>query len=69
MKLTLKYKKDFLALFSNLGMEDENTFYVLATFHKSRKGGFGEGITVAQADKTLKKHNPNYKFLENDHAL
>lgn len=63
-KLTLWYKKDFYALFSNAASKNENEFYLVMVFHKSKKGGFGEPITVEQCEKALKRYNPNFKYVE-----
>jgi hypothetical protein len=42
-------------LFSNIGNENPNEFYLLMTYHKSKKGGFDYPVTVEQCQKALKK--------------
>jgi len=64
MKITLKWKtdKEMRALFSNIGEENSNCFYLVAVFHKSEKGGFGREISVRECQEILKKHNPAFIF-------
>jgi hypothetical protein len=42
-------------LFSNIGNSNPKEFYLLMTFHKSRKGGFDYPVTIEQCEKALKK--------------
>ena len=63
MKLKLRFNKNFFALFSNIGKPD-NEFYLLAVFHKSKKGGFNADISRDFAQKILTKHNPLYRYVD-----
>ena len=64
MKLSCRFDKDYIAIFSNIGSENENAFYLLMTCHKSQKGGFGHGISVNQCKKSLKRKNKAYYYKE-----
>jgi len=68
VKITLNLPRPnsaHLALFSNNNRENPNEFYLLMTFHKSRKGGFDAvDFTVEDAEKLLKKHNENYVYVD-----
>jgi hypothetical protein len=64
MKLLIEFKKDYLALFSNINNIDKNSFYLLMTCHKSKKGGFGEPISENTCDLVLKKYNPEYYYRD-----
>jgi len=66
MKLVLpfKSKKNFVALFSNIGCDNPKQFYLLATYHKSRKGGFGTNITVEECEQLLKEKGYEYISYE-----
>lgn len=47
-------------LFSNIGMENSNCFYLLMTFHKSKKGGFDYPVTITDCKKALAKKDYTY---------
>jgi len=47
-------------LFSNVGSKKENEFYLLMTFHKSKKGGFDYPVTVEECQKALAKEGYVY---------
>ena len=64
MKFTCRFNKDYIALFSNINSTCENAFYLLMTYHKSRKGGFGHGISVEQCRKLLKRKNKDLYYKE-----
>ncbi len=64
MKLSLPYKKNFRALFSNNGSDNPNNFHLLMVYHKSRKDGFNESITVAEAERALKRKNTQFNYVE-----
>jgi hypothetical protein len=64
-KFQQRYDRNaYIALFSNVGCENKNHFYLLMTYHCSRKGGFGHGISVEKCKELVKKENPNYKYVE-----
>jgi len=42
-------------LFSNIDSPDSDSFYLLMTFHKSKKGGFYYPVTVEECKKALKR--------------
>ncbi|MEK7499111.1 MAG: hypothetical protein AAB649_00705 [Patescibacteria group bacterium] len=63
MKITLPKpgtRGEYKLLFSNIGQENPNEFYLLMIFHKSRKGGFSADVTVSECQKALKRKNRNY---------
>lgn len=62
MKLKCKFNRDYVALFSNVGSKKEDEFYLLMTFHKSKKGGFDHGITVEECQRLLRRRG--YKYIE-----
>ena len=66
MKIALKWKSDknMIALFSNINSKNENDFYLLMVYHKSKKGGFGRDISILECKKILKKHNCNFNYKE-----
>jgi len=64
MKFTCRFDKDYIALFSNINSISENAFYLLMTYHKSRKSGFDHGITVEKCNKLLKRKNRAYYYQE-----
>jgi len=51
-------------LFSNIDSPDPNSFYLLMTFHKSKKGGFDYPVTIEECKKALKKKG--LKYLEKE---
>ncbi len=60
MKIKIPFKKDYIALFSNIGNENEKDFYLLMVYHKSMKGGFDEPIEKATARELLGERGFNY---------
>lgn len=48
-------------LFLNVGNENPNEFYLLMTFHKSKKGGFDYPATTEECIKALAKKGYTYK--------
>lgn len=64
MKIECGFNKNMKALFSNIGNTDKNSFYLLMTYHKSKKGGFGTEISVEQCNKTLKRKNKQYYYVD-----
>lgn len=64
MKIECNFNKDMRALFSNVNSEDKNSFYLLMTYHKSRKGGFNAEISIEQCQKLLKRKNKKYYYAE-----
>jgi hypothetical protein len=51
-------------LFSNIDSPNPESFYLLMTFHKSKKGGFDYPVTVDQCKEALKKKK--LKYFEGD---
>lgn len=49
-------------LFSNIGMKNPKVFYLLMTFHKSRKGGFNYSVTIGECELALNKVKKGYIF-------
>jgi len=49
-------------LFSNINSSNSNHFYLLMTYHKSRKGGFSYPVTTDECNKALKRENKNYLY-------
>ncbi|MBW2006140.1 MAG: hypothetical protein JRI72_16365 [Deltaproteobacteria bacterium] len=49
-------------LFSNIGNENKREFYLLMTFHKSRRGGFDYPVTIEECKKALAKKG--YCYIE-----
>jgi len=47
-------------LFSNIDSPSPEHFYLLMTFHKSRKGGFDYPVTVNECKEALKKKKLKY---------
>lgn len=64
MKIECKFDVDYVALFSNVGSIKENEFFLLMTYHKSKKGGFGKFISVGDCKRLLRKKNKNYVYRE-----
>lgn len=64
MKIECNIDKNMRALFSNIGNPDKNSFYLLMTYHKNRKGGFGMEISVEQCNKILKRQNKQYYYVD-----
>ena len=64
MKIECRFGGDMRALFSNVGSANPCSFYLVMTFHKSRKGGFGTEISVEQCKRLLKRKNKNYTYKE-----
>jgi len=48
-------------LFSNVGSENPLEFYLLMTFHKSKKGGFDYPVSVQECIEALAKKGYVYK--------
>ena len=48
-------------LFSNVNSKKKDEFYLLMTFHKSKKGGFDYPVTVEECKKALEKKGYFYK--------
>jgi len=48
-------------LFSNVGNKNQNEFYLLMTFHKSKRGGFDYSATTEECMKALEKKGYIYK--------
>jgi len=51
-------------LFSNINSENKNEFYLLMTFHKSKKGGFDYPVTIEECKKALSKKG--YSYIERE---
>ena len=64
MKIECNFNKDMRALFSNVNNKDKNSFYLLMTYHKSRKGGFGTEVSIEQCNKMLRRKNKQYYYGE-----
>ena len=64
MKLKGGFHKNFIAIFSNIGNEDQNAFYLLMVTHKNGKGGFNEPITIGECKKILRRKNKDYYYQE-----
>jgi len=51
-------------LFSNIGTKNEDEFYLLMAYHKSRKGGFGYKPSIERCKKVLAAKG--YKYINYD---
>jgi len=63
LNLPLPGHPEIRLLFSNIGVK-ENEFYLLMTFHKSKKGGFYYPVTVEDCKKALRRYNKSYVYVE-----
>lgn len=68
MKIALKWKSDknMVALFSNINNKNENDFYLLMVYGKSKKGGFDRDISILECKEILKKHNSSFNYKDLD---
>ena len=64
LNLPLPGKPAIRLLFSNVGRSRKNEFYLLMTYHKSKKGGFNYPVTIEQCKKALKRKSHEYKYVE-----
>ena len=63
LNLPLPGHPEIRLLFSNVGVK-EHEFYLLMTFHKSKKGGFHYPVTVEDCKKALKRKCRSYVYVE-----
>lgn len=61
LNLTVPGNTSQRLLFSNIGLDNENSFYLLMTFHKSKKGGFNYPVTVEECREALSKNGYVYR--------
>jgi len=64
LNLPLPEHPEIRLLFSNEGLKKKNEFYLLMTFHKSRKGGFDYPVTVEDCQKALRRKCKSYVYVE-----
>lgn len=64
MKIACNFDKNMKALYSNVNSNDKNAFYLLMTYHKNKKGGFGTEISVEQCNKMLKRKNKQFYYID-----
>ena len=67
MKLTLSKpgtQGRYKLLFSNIGQKNPNEFCLLMVFHKSRKGGFDEPVSIDECQKALRRKNRNFVYVD-----
>jgi len=67
MKLNLARpgtKGEHRLLFSNIDSKSDNHFYLLMTFHKSRKGGFSNPVSIDDCRLALRRYGKQYIYQD-----
>jgi len=64
LNLPLPGNPSIRLLFSNVSSPDSKKYYLLMTFHKSRKGGFDYPVTAEECKEALKRKGLEYIDFE-----